>query len=85
MIEEALHEEETEEYTEDTAELSGQDDLNSNAIPEPEAEEVLEESQLIQDINIESENEDMPNPVQEKMFKRKSLLPEGQSHSTSLC
>ncbi|MGY6212654.1 DNA translocase FtsK [Cytobacillus firmus] len=70
MIEEALHEEETEEeteeYTEDTAELSGQDDLNSNAIPEPEAEEVLEESQLFQDINIESENEDMPNPVQEK-------------------
>ncbi|MBG9589984.1 DNA translocase FtsK [Cytobacillus firmus] len=73
MIEEALHEEETEEYTdeytEDTAELSGQDDLNSNAIPEPEAEEVPEESQLIQDINIESENEDMSNPVQEKIVQ----------------
>ncbi|EWG10571.1 DNA translocase FtsK [Cytobacillus firmus] len=69
MIEEALHEEETEEYTEVTAvtaELSGQDDLNSHAILEPEAEEGTEESQLNQDINIESENEDVSNPVQEK-------------------
>ncbi|MCM3708646.1 MULTISPECIES: DNA translocase FtsK [Cytobacillus] len=70
LIEEALHEEEeteayTEEYTEDTA-LSGRDDLNSNAITEPEDEEVPEKSQLIQDMNIESENEELSNPVQEK-------------------
>ncbi|MEC1892167.1 DNA translocase FtsK [Cytobacillus firmus] len=67
MIEEALHEEEKEEETgEYTEELSGQADLSSHMIPEPEAEEGTEESQLNQDINIESENEDVSNPVQKK-------------------
>ncbi|MEK3852811.1 DNA translocase FtsK [Cytobacillus sp. FSL H8-0458] len=81
MIEEALHEEETEEEagecTEDKAELSGQDDLNSYAIPEPEAEEVPEESQLVQEINIESENEDGSNPVQEKKIQEEKPASRG--------
>lgn len=69
MIEEALHEKETEDYTlhqeetedEGTEEIAGQDDLSLHAPSEQGAESVTENSQL------RSENEDVTDPVQEKI------------------
>ncbi|MDF2038949.1 DNA translocase FtsK [Cytobacillus oceanisediminis] len=61
LIEEALHEEEKEEYT---AELSGQSELSTHAVLEPEAEVDSEKSQINQEINIESEIDAVSNPEQ---------------------
>lgn len=64
MIEEALYEEETEEETE---EIPGQDDLGPHALSEQEALTVTDNNQLNQDINIESENEEVTDSEQEKI------------------